>query len=145
MDPIVARLLVVLGIVVGVTLLGRLARARDGRMVVTPEDAPRDVVAAETRTGLGLADGRSAVLFGSPTCAPCDTVKGLLRELEDDDPSFSWTYVDAAEHLDLADEHRVRRVPTLLVMDADGAVTARTSGVPARDELRRAVGVPAAA
>jgi hypothetical protein len=46
-------------------------------------------------------------------------------------------YADAADHLALADEHRVMRVPTLFMVAADGRIMARSSGVPRHDDLRR--------
>ena len=146
MDPVIARLVAVLGVVVLATLAGRWFQSRDGRVTDAHEDQPR--LAPEQLRALGVepaSGSTSAVLFGSPTCSPCDTVKDLLRELEAETPDFRWSYVDAADHLELADAHRVRRVPTLLVLDGDGAVTARTAGVPQRDELRRAVGMRLAA
>lgn len=146
MDPVLARLLAVVGVVVLATAAGKLWQARDGRVTTSDEARDRPRLSHDRLDALGLAgSSRAAVLFGSPTCTPCDSVKVLLRELEADDPGFRWTYVDAAEHLDLADEHRVRRVPTLLVVDGQGAVTARTSGVPDRDALRAAVSPTVAA
>lgn len=146
MDPVLARLVAVLGVVVLATLAGRWFQSRDGRVTDARDDQPR--LAPEHLRALGVevsSGSTAAVLFGSPTCSPCDTVKGLLRELQDEQPAFRWSYVDAADHLELADAHRVRRVPTLLVLDGDGAVTSRTAGVPQRDELRRAVGMDLAA
>ena len=123
-------------------MAGRVARARDGRVVEVDgavSDASRPAL---ERIG---ADGPVALLFGSPTCAPCDTVKGLLRELEAEDPSVRWAYVDASDALDLADELAVRRVPTLVALDGQGAVRGRVSGVPGRAELRQMVGLAEAA
>ncbi len=110
---------------------------RDGRVTV---DATPD--ARDHRPGLGLTTehhGPQAVLFGSPTCAPCDTVKGLLREVEAERDDFRWHYVDAADRLDLADEHAVRRVPTLLLLDHHGEIVARSAGVPQRSALTAAL------
>ena len=72
-------------------------------------------------------------------------MKGLLRELEAEDPSVRWAYVDASDALDLADELAVRRVPTLVALDGQGAVRGRVSGVPGRAELRQMVGLAEAA
>lgn len=137
MDPLLLRVALVALVMLLATLAGRVWQRRDGRVAVRTTTSGRD-----HRVGLGLAvdhDGPQAVLFGSSTCAPCDTVKGLLREVEEDHDGFRWEYVDAAERLDLADEHGVRRVPTLLVLDERGEIVARSSGVPQRDELAAAV------
>ena len=141
-DPIVLRLLLVLvGLAVVVTA-GTWWQRRDGRIVVTDEDAVDDEDAARLSgdqlraVGLDLDDvAAGAVLLGSPTCAPCTTVKRILGEVADRRDDFRWVYADAADHLDLTREHRVLRVPTLFVVDADGRILARTSGIPAQDEL----------
>ncbi len=113
--------------------VGRLIQRRDGRVIVS--DGAIDH-AGQRRLGLDPSHGAPrAVLFGSPTCAPCVTVKQVLGEVQAERDDFAWSYVDAADHLDLADEHNVRRVPTLLVLDGEGRVVARTFGVPRRDDL----------
>lgn len=137
MDPLLLRVALVALVVLLATLAGRVWQRRDGRVTAGPRPSGRD-----HRADLGLApdhDGPQAVLFGSPTCAPCDTVKGLLREVAAAHDGFRWQYVDAADHLELADEHGVRRVPTLLVVDERGEIVARSSGVPQRDELSAVV------
>lgn len=137
MDPLLLRFALVLLVVLLATLAGRVWQRRDGRVVTDATAAGRD-----HRPGLGLATdhrGPQAVLFGSPTCAPCDTVKGLLQEVAAERDDFRWHYVDAADRLDLADEHAVRRVPTLLVLDHQGEIVARSSGVPERAALAAAL------
>jgi thiol-disulfide isomerase/thioredoxin len=131
--PELTRLLLVAAVMLAVTTVGLVATRRDGRLV--------PVAGGLSPAGFDVDGQRGprAILFGSATCAPCDTVKTLLREVESEQSDFAWTYVDAAERLDLANEHRVRRVPTLLVLDSAGTVVARTSGVPARDALRAAL------
>ncbi|MCC5949110.1 MAG: thioredoxin family protein [Nitriliruptoraceae bacterium] len=154
MDPVLLRLLLVVAGVALVTLLGLALRRRDGRIVAsaTPEsdggasgggadtadDAPR--LDASHLDAVGLdTDGAAAgaVLLGSPTCAPCDAVKAILSDLAQEREAFRWVYADAADHLDLAREHRVLRVPTLFVVDAEGRILGRTSGVPRPDDLRQ--------
>ncbi|GGI07604.1 thioredoxin family protein [Egicoccus halophilus] len=137
MDPMLLRLLLVVGLVALVTAAGAVWRRRDGR-VRTGDAAVRLADHHLEAVGLDL-DGRSAgaVLLGSPTCTPCTAVKRILHDLEAERDDFAWVYADAADHLDLAEAHRVLRVPTLFVVDADRRVLARSSGVPAADELRR--------
>lgn len=136
MDPV--RILVVVGLLVVVTLAGRWWQSRDGRVRDVRDDDGRfdpDQLAA---VGLvGSAHDTVALLLGSPTCAPCRTVKRVLGEVAEDRPDFHWVYADAADHLDIADDHHVLRVPTLFVLDRDGRILARTSGVPARRDLER--------
>ncbi|MFA9444097.1 thioredoxin family protein [Egicoccus sp. AB-alg6-2] len=137
MDPILLRLVAVAALVALVAAFGTWWRRRDGR-VQTGDGAAR--LAAHHLDAVGLRLERSgvgAVLLGSPTCTPCTAVKRVLRELASERDKFAWVYADAADHLDLATEHKVLRVPTLFLVDADGRVLARTSGVPLADDLRR--------
>jgi hypothetical protein len=136
MDPILFRLLLVAGLLAVVLAAGWLYRRRDGRVRSAGEARlgghHLDAV------GLDLSDAAAgAVLLGSPTCTPCDSVKRVLGDIEVERPGFRWVYADAADHLGLADEHNVMRVPTLFMVAADGRIMARTSGVPRHDDLRR--------
>ncbi len=130
------RLLLVVAIIAVVALVGAWWRARDGR-VRTGGDGrfTTDQLAAVGLATVPVAG--AAVLLGSPTCAPCRTVRQILGEVEAERPDFRWTSVDAADHLDVADAHHVMRVPTLFVLDQHGRILARTSGVPARRDLLR--------
>lgn len=136
MSPIVLRLLLVVGLVALVALAGWWWNRRDGRVREVAEDAPRVDAGHLDAVGLDL-DGAAAgaVLLGSPTCTPCVAVERILGELAADRPGFRWVKVDAADHLELTEAHKVLRVPTLLVVDGDRRLLARTSGVPARDDL----------
>jgi thiol-disulfide isomerase/thioredoxin len=108
------------------------ASARDA----TTQDAPRLSPGHLDAVGLDLADADAgAVLLGSPTCTPCDAVKRVLAEVADARDGFRWVYADAGDHLELSREFRVLRVPTLLVVAPDGALLARSSGVPTAAEL----------
>jgi len=135
-DPLLLRVALVALVVLLTTLAGRVWQRRDGRVAATASSG------RDHRRNLGLTldhAGPQAVLFGSATCAPCDTVKGLLAEVESERDDFRWHYVDAVDRLDLADEHAVRRVPTLLVLDHRGEIVARSSGVPQRSALTAAL------
>jgi thiol-disulfide isomerase/thioredoxin len=137
MDPVLLRLLVVVAIVVAVGLAGRWWQRRDGT-VRAGDDGERITGPHLDDLGLDLRDADAgAVLLGSPHCSPCEQVKRVLGQLADERERFRWVAVDAALHLGLAEAHRVLRVPTLFLLDPDGRVLARTSGVPRVDDLRR--------
>lgn len=140
MDPVLMRLLAVLAGLAVVAAAGWWWQRRDGRLRETgptvDDDAAR--LSREQLAAVGLdLDGAEAgaVLLGSPTCAPCTTVKRILGEVADDRAGFRWVYADASEHLELTRDHKVLRVPTLFVVDVQGRILARTSGVPGQDEL----------
>ena len=128
------RLVIVLAVIGAAALVGAWWRARDGRVReggdgrFSPDQLAQVGLDAIPRAG-------GALLLGSPTCAPCVTVKSILGEVADERRDFTWTYVDAAEHMDIADAHHVMRVPTLFVLDGRGRILARTSGVPAKRDL----------
>jgi len=137
MDPMVLRALAVAVGVVVLTLIGRWWQARDGR-VRPGED--HDALRRDDLDALGLdlrGASAGAVLLGSPTCTPCGQVKRVLADLATKRDGFRWVYADAADHLGLAEQHRVMRVPTLFVVDASGRILARSSGVPDVDDLER--------
>lgn len=140
-----STLLATTGLCVGceVYLLAARVRALRGRGSAAAHDVGGDGLepAVQARLGLDPAlPGPRAVLFGSPTCSPCDTVKAVLDDVRSSErPDLQWSYVDAADHLDVADAQRIRRVPTLLVLDDAGEVVSRASGVPARGELLEAL------
>jgi thiol-disulfide isomerase/thioredoxin len=137
-DPILVRGAVVTMVVVVTVLVGWWWRRRDGAVHTASEVTERLDPRHLEAVGLDLRRlSTGAVLLGSPTCAPCETVKEMLGTLVAERVGFDWVYADAAEHLELAGEHRVLRVPTLLMVGDDGAVVARASGVPRPDDLRR--------
>jgi thiol-disulfide isomerase/thioredoxin len=139
------ELLVRAGIVAGVLLLtlaiGLWWQRRDGRV----HDAASEGngrrpggFSPDQLTEVGLdREGAEALglLLGSPTCAPCVHVKATLAEIQEERAAFRWAYIDAGDHLALAKAHHVMRVPTLFLIDPDGRILARTSGVPAKRDL----------
>lgn len=143
MDPMLTRLLLVLALVAAVGLVGWWWQRRDGRVTETAAAADAPPIFAPEQladVGLDLGDAPAgALLLSSPTCSSCAQVQGILDEVAEVRPGFRWVTVDAVEHLDLAREHHVMRVPTLFVVDAAGHLLARTSGVPARHEVERVI------
>ena len=136
MDPILLRAIIVVAVVVAAVAFGRWWRRRDGA-VRTPAYAAIDRDHLDA-VGLDLSQAHAgAVLLGSATCTPCESVKAVLGQLEAERPGFRWVYADAARHADLAEDHGVLRIPTLLLVEPTGRILARTSGVPRTDDLRR--------
>lgn len=136
MSPVVIRLLLVLLLLAVVTLVGLWWNRRDGRVRRATDDAPRVAAHHLDAVGLDLADAEAgAVLLGSPTCTPCVAVERILGELSASRPDFRWVKVDAADHLELTEAQGVMRVPTLLLVDGERRLLARTSGVPDAADL----------
>ncbi|MDX1510461.1 MAG: thioredoxin family protein [Nitriliruptorales bacterium] len=135
------RAAIVGGLLLVTVALGVWWQRRDGRVKAAAEASARRVggFSGDQLAEVGLdREGAEALglLLGSPTCAPCEQVKEVLGQIEADRSSFRWAYIDAGDHLALAREHHVMRVPTLFLIDPrDGRILARTSGVPARRDL----------
>jgi thiol-disulfide isomerase/thioredoxin len=135
-DPTLLRLLVVVGALAAVAAAGWWWNRRSGT-VRAPEGDGRFAREELAAVGLNGAAGVRAVLFGSPSCVPCRTVKEVLAEVEEERDGFTWVSIDAADHLELTRQHHILRVPTLFVIGHDGRIVARTSGVPATRDLVR--------
>ena len=136
MEALLLRALLVGVLLAALVVIGRWWQRRDG----TVRAGHGAALATDHLDAVGLdlsGVSAGAVLLGSPTCTPCVAVKQVLGELEAERPGFRWVYADAADHLDLAEAHRILRVPTLLVVGQGGRILARTSGVPQADDLRR--------
>jgi hypothetical protein len=48
--------------------------------------------------------------------------------------------IDAEEHLEMVRRFGVMRTPTVFVLDADGAISTRASGLPRREQVLTALG-----
>lgn len=139
MEALVLRVVVVGAVVVATVLAGRWWRHRDGRLQLADDrtDGSGQLSEAElAEAGLDVDAEVRALLLSSPGCRPCRTVRNLLAEVADGRCDVAWQSVDAADHLELTRRHRVLRVPTVLFIDRDGQVLARSSGVPRAADLR---------
>lgn len=87
--------------------------------------------------GLGVVPGERATLlqFSSAFCAPCRALRRISTEVADLLPGVRHVEVDAESHLDAVRSLGIWRTPTLLVLDRDGRVTKRATGVPTKPHL----------
>ncbi|MFI1988123.1 TlpA family protein disulfide reductase [Actinoplanes sp. NPDC020271] len=113
---------------------------------VRPEQTDGMTDAAETDTidkldqalleRLGAEPGRVTLLqFSSAFCAPCRAVRRVSAEVAALLPEIRHVEVDAESHLDEVRLLNIWRTPTLLILDADGRVTRRATGVPTKPHL----------
>jgi thiol-disulfide isomerase/thioredoxin len=154
----VTGLWVLLGVLVLATAFGLYRRKTDGTMreVEIPADttdsqhvpgAPRGAGHAHEGDRLGAAElgvplGERATLvqFSSAFCAPCRTTRVVLDEVAGQVEGVAHVEIDAEAHLDLVRRMDVRRTPTVLVLDADGAVRVRAAGAPRKADVVAALG-----
>ena len=90
---------------------------------------------------LGVEPARATLLqFSSAFCAPCRAVRRISGEVAAMVPGVRHVEVDAESHLDAVRALGIWRTPTLLVLDADGRITRRATGVPGKPQLIAALG-----
>ncbi|WP_239077035.1 TlpA family protein disulfide reductase [Actinocatenispora rupis] len=100
-----------------------------------------DGAEVEVLTGLGVQPGTPATLvqFSSAFCAPCRATRRLCDELTGLLDGVRHIEVDAESHLDAVRALDIMRTPTLLVVDRDGRIVQRASGLPTKPHLIAAV------
>jgi len=136
---IVVVLTLVLASVVGLRL------QRSGRRLAidrAPAAGTGDEVTVLRPADLGGELGARATLvqFSSAFCAPCRTTRVVLGDVSRLVDGVTYVEVDAESNLALVRRLDVRRTPTVLVLDASGAVVRRASGAPRRADVLAALG-----
>jgi thiol-disulfide isomerase/thioredoxin len=95
----------------------------------------------ELLRSLGVQPAQATLLqFSSAFCAPCRAVRRVSSEVVGLLPRVQHVEVDAESHLDAVRALGIWRTPTLLVLDADGRVVKRATGVPGKPQLIAALG-----
>ena len=145
-------LIVVAAVLVLGTVAGLWRRRTDGRLktVSAPDQptAPADDPSADGQrldpallARLGVEPAQATLLqFSSAFCAPCRAVRRVSGEVAGLLPGVRHVEVDAESHLDAVRALGIWRTPTLLVLDADGRVAKRATGVPAKAQLIAVLG-----
>lgn len=109
--------------------------------VDTPDAAHHggEVMSAE-QLGTPLGDRATLVQFSSAFCQPCRATRLLLDDVSRGLPGVAHVELDAESHLDLVRHLQIRRTPTVLLLDAQGAIRKRATGLPRRSEVVAALG-----
>lgn len=137
MSPTGAAVLVV--VLVGATAFGLYRRRTDGRVrTVATEVAPQRMTADELGEPLGAR--ATLVQFSTAFCQPCRGTRQVLAEVAGMVDGVTHVEVDAEDNLDLVRRFDVMRTPTVLVLDADGTVLRRASGLPRKADVIAALG-----
>jgi thiol-disulfide isomerase/thioredoxin len=80
------------------------------------------------------------VQFSTAFCAPCRATRRVLDEVAGMVEGVRHVEVDAEAHLDLVRRMNVLKTPTVLVLDAQGAVVRRAAGQPRKADVIAALG-----
>ncbi|MFE3032719.1 TlpA family protein disulfide reductase [Streptomyces canus] len=132
------------GLVVCVVVLaaasayGVLQRRRSGRVRVRGRDDGKRLGAAEL--GEDLGERATLVQFSSAFCAPCRATRRVLGEVAGMVPGVAHVEIDAEKNLDLVRALDILKTPTVLVLDAQGAVVRRATGQPRKADVIAAIG-----
>jgi thiol-disulfide isomerase/thioredoxin len=103
-----------------------------------PADGGRPLTAADL--GGPLGERATLVQFSSAFCAPCRATRRVLADVAAMVEGVRHVEIDAEARLELVRRLEVVRTPTVLVLDARGAVVRRTAGQPRRADVIAALG-----
>jgi thiol-disulfide isomerase/thioredoxin len=131
------------------SVLGLTLRRRAGRFraAAAPSSAQARLAAPagpDVLTGADLGEplGRRATLvqFSTAFCAPCRPTRQILAQVAGMVDGVTHVDLDAAARLDLVRRLRINSTPTVLVLDPDGAIVKRASGLPRKADVIAALG-----
>lgn len=66
--------------------------------------------------------------FSAIWCGPCKAMKPVLAKFEEEHPDFEIVKIDADDNFQLAIDHKIRAVPTFLLIGDDGEELKRKQG-----------------
>jgi thiol-disulfide isomerase/thioredoxin len=103
------------------------------------EPSPQAAALAAALDGR-LGERATMVQFSSAFCQPCRATRRILEEVTVLVPGVSHVEIDAEDNLDLVRTLDIRRTPTVLFLDATGAVRKHASGQPRKADVIAALG-----
>jgi len=125
------------------TVLGVAMRRRAGHFRPASPGTPAKPAGALTEADLGAGLGRQATLvqFSTAFCAPCRPTRQILAQVADMVDGVTHVEIDAAARMDLVQRLRINSTPTVLVLDPDGAIVKRATGLPRKADVIAALGL----
>lgn len=118
---------------------GRFRPRRAPSQVADPEAAARDDVLTAEEIGGSLGERMTFVQFSSSFCSPCRATRVLLADVVRSREGIAHVEVDAESNLDLVRRLNILRTPTVVVLDADGGIVGRASGLPRREQVEATI------
>jgi thiol-disulfide isomerase/thioredoxin len=117
---------------------GLLRMRGRGRLRMRGRDGGVRLDAAEL--GAELGERATLVQFSSAFCQPCRATKRVLGEVAGMVEGVAHIEIDAESRLELVRQLGILSTPTVLVLDADGALVRRAVGQPRRADVIAALG-----
>jgi thiol-disulfide isomerase/thioredoxin len=105
---------------------------------VRDDEGGQRLTAAEI--GGPLGERATLVQFSTAFCVPCRATRRVLGEVAGMVEGVRHVEIDAEGHLDLVRKLDIVRTPTVLVLDAQGAVVRRAAGQPRPVDVIAALG-----
>lgn len=136
--------LIVLVVVLAVaTAAGFAMRGRQGSFRATQAPAT-DTAATNALSaadlGAPLGERATLVQFSTEVCAYCGPARRLLTAAAAGQDGVSFVEIDAAHRMDLTKRLHLMATPTVLVLDAAGSITSRSSGPQRKADIEDALG-----
>lgn len=91
-------------------------------------------------SGTRLGERATLVQVSSAFCAPCRAARSVLARVAGTTDGVVHVDLDVTGHEELAARLGITSTPTVLVLDAGGAVVERRTGVPRLAQVRDVVG-----
>ena len=129
-------------VIVVASAAGLVLRQRQGKFRHSGQAspaAPAADVLSPADLGAPLGTQATLVQFSTEVCAYCGPTRKLLSEVAGATDGVSFVEIDAADRMDLTRRLHVLATPTVLVLDALGAITSRASGPLRRADLLSAL------
>lgn len=131
-------LVVCLAVLLAAGAYGLVHRRRDGRIRVRTKDGDERLTAGDL--GGPLGERATLVQFSSAFCAPCRATRRVLDDVAGMVEGVRHVEIDAEAHLELVRRLSILKTPTVLVLDADGAIVRRAAGQPRKADVIAALG-----
>ena len=122
------------------------ATAASGPVPVAVDDPEVEMDAADgelldaRELGVPLGAAATLVQFSTAFCQPCRATRRILDEVSSMVEGVVHVEIDAEAHLELVRRLDIRRTPTVLILDREGIIRKRASGLPRKADVIAAVG-----
>ncbi|MFJ9851161.1 TlpA family protein disulfide reductase [Streptomyces sp. NPDC101150] len=138
-------LMVCIAVLAAASAFGVWHRRRNGRLTVR-DGGKRHAAEADAERlsaadiGAELGERATLVQFSSAFCQPCRATRRTLAEVAEIVEGVAHVEIDAEAQLDLVRSLNILRTPTVLVLDASGAIVRRGAGQPRKADVIAALG-----
>lgn len=78
--------------------------------------------------------GQTIAEFSGTWCQPCQTIKPIIEEISNENPTLQFGVVDVDESFEIAAQYGVKSIPTFLVFQ-NGELVRMTSQIGSKNHL----------